>query len=291
MRIAYYPGCTLKTKALAFEISTLAVMKELGWEVVELGRWNCCGTVYSLAGDDLIHQVAPIRNLIRVKEAGFQKVLALCSFCYHTLKRANAFFKADEQKRLRLSNFLDDETLTYDGSVETVHLLTLLKQDVTFDSLKKKVVRPLAGLRIVPFYGCTLLRPAEVAIDNVERPQIMESLLRAIGADIISDPYRTECCGSFQTVSNPDFVIECSKDIISSAVRRGGDLLALSCPLCDFNLGRRQFDISVREPGFKGVPTVYFSQLLSLALGLDEKKCGWDHNYIDPRPKLAERGL
>ncbi|MDQ7780486.1 MAG: CoB--CoM heterodisulfide reductase iron-sulfur subunit B family protein [Planctomycetota bacterium] len=291
MKIAYYPGCTLKTKGLAFEISALAVLKKLDWEVAELPRWNCCGTVYSLAGDDLIHQVAPIRNLIRVKETGARRVLTLCSFCYHTLKRANAFFKADEQKRQRLSNYLDDESVGYEGEVETIHLLTLLKDEIGFETLRAKVARPLAGLRVVPYYGCTLLRPAEVAIDDPERPTIMESLLRALGADVADDPYRTECCGSFQTVSNPEFVLEASKNILASAARRKADLIALSCPLCDFNLGRRQFDIATREPGFNKIPTVYFSQLLALALGLGEKECAWEHNYIDPRPALGARGL
>jgi heterodisulfide reductase subunit B len=291
MKIAYYPGCTLKTKGLALEISTLAAMRKLNCEVVELPRWNCCGTVYSLAGDDLIHQVAPIRNLIRVKETGARRVLTLCSFCYHTLKRANEFFKADEQKRRRLSNYLDDESVHYEGDVETIHLLTLLKNEIGFETIRGKVNRPVTGLRVVPYYGCTLLRPTEVAIDDSERPTIMESLFRALGAEVADDPYRTECCGSFQTVSNPEFVLEASKNILASAARRKGDVIALTCPLCDFNLGRRQLDITAREPGLKKITTVYFSQLLALALGLGEKECAWEHNYIDPRPALAAKGL
>ena len=53
MKIGYYPGCTLKTKAKALEDSALAALEALGMEVEELERWNCCGTVYSLAEDDL----------------------------------------------------------------------------------------------------------------------------------------------------------------------------------------------------------------------------------------------
>ena len=68
LRLPYYPGCTLKTAASIFEISAMACAKELGMELVEIPRWNCCGTVFSLTDDDLIHHVAPIRNLIRVQE-------------------------------------------------------------------------------------------------------------------------------------------------------------------------------------------------------------------------------
>ena len=76
MKLSYYPGCTLKNHAKNFEESTLCSLKHLGVEVEELSRWNCCGTVFSLATDDLIHHVAPIRNLIRVKEANTDTVMA-----------------------------------------------------------------------------------------------------------------------------------------------------------------------------------------------------------------------
>jgi heterodisulfide reductase subunit B len=66
MDLSYYPGCTLKTKAKNFEDSAIASMAILGVNLVELPRWNCCGTVYSLAEDDLIHHVAAVRTLVRV---------------------------------------------------------------------------------------------------------------------------------------------------------------------------------------------------------------------------------
>jgi heterodisulfide reductase subunit B len=95
MKISYYPGCTLKTNAKNFEDSTLCSLKALGIEVEEIDRWNCCGTVFSLATDDLIHHVAPIRNLIRTKQAGSDAVMTLCAMCYNTLKRANEKVKSD----------------------------------------------------------------------------------------------------------------------------------------------------------------------------------------------------
>ena len=66
MKLAYYPGCTLKTKASNLEVAAMEALKKLDVEFEELERWNCCGAVFSLADDDLIHHVAPIRNLIRV---------------------------------------------------------------------------------------------------------------------------------------------------------------------------------------------------------------------------------
>ena len=39
-----------------------------------------------------------------------------------------------------------------------------------FAALKKKVKKPLKGLKIMPYYGCMMLRPREVAIDDSEEP-------------------------------------------------------------------------------------------------------------------------
>jgi len=97
-------------------------MEVLGSRLEEIPRWNCCGAVYSLADDDLIHQVAPVRNLIRVKEQGKNEVVTLCSFCLNTLKRANLLMKEDAEKRGTLNSFMDEE-MDYGAEVEVVHLL------------------------------------------------------------------------------------------------------------------------------------------------------------------------
>ena len=98
MEIPYYPGCTLKSTAQNFEDTTLAVSEALGINLIELPRWNCCGTVYSLASDDLMHHLAPIRNLIRVQEMGCNEVTTLCSMCYNTLEQANQLVRNDPEK-------------------------------------------------------------------------------------------------------------------------------------------------------------------------------------------------
>ena len=75
MDLSYYPGCTLKTKAKGLEDSAIASLKVLGINLMELPRWNCCGVTYSLADDDLVHHLAPVRNLIRAMEQGAKKGL------------------------------------------------------------------------------------------------------------------------------------------------------------------------------------------------------------------------
>ena len=41
MKISYYPGCTLKTKAKNLDSAAVASLEALGIEVEEIDRWNC----------------------------------------------------------------------------------------------------------------------------------------------------------------------------------------------------------------------------------------------------------
>ncbi len=93
MKISSYPGCTLKSKAKNLDRAATASLEALGVEVHEIDRWNCCGAVHSLTADDLIHQVGPVRNLVRAKRAGASRLVTLCSMCYNTLARANRIIK------------------------------------------------------------------------------------------------------------------------------------------------------------------------------------------------------
>ena len=291
MKISYFPGCTLKTMAKNFEDSALASLSSLDIEMKEFKRWNCCGTVYSLTSDDLIHQVAPIRNLIRVKEEKDTRVVTLCSMCYNTLKRANKLVKEDSEKLDKLNNLMDREDVKYNGEVEVLHLLEILKNEVGFSQIAKKIKIPLKGLKVAPYYGCLLLRPPEVGIDDPERPTILKDFLGSVGAKAIDYPYETECCASYHTVVNVDLVVERAYDILNSAINRGAEAIVLSCPLCGFNLDNRQKEIKEKFSDFKGIPIFYFTQLLALSLGLDEKVCRFELNFVDPRPLLKSKHL
>ncbi len=289
MQLAYYPGCTLKTKARNLEDPAVASLEALGFRLDEIDRWNCCGAVYSLADDDLIHQVAPVRNLIRVREQGNDRVVTLCSFCLNSLKRANLLMKGDAGKRDTLNMFMDEEP-DYSGEVKVLHLLEVLRDDIGWEALAGKVKKPLRGLKLAPYYGCTLLRPREVAIDDVENPTVLQQFLGALGATPVDFPESTRCCGSYQVVSNPGDIPGYARDILRSAASQGAEGLVLTCPLCDYDLGKGQEEL-VKKEGFGGMPLFYFTQLLALALGLDPGVSHFELNYGSPEAFLRERGL
>ncbi len=288
MKISYYPGCTLKTKARNLEQTALAALDALDIEVEELERWNCCGAVFSLSDDDLIHQVAPVRDLIRAKDAGADQVMTLCSQCYNVLARANRLMREDEEKRKTLNLFMDEET-DYHGELEVVHYLDLLRTEVGWDKLRDKVKVPLEGLKVAPFYGCALLRPYEVGVGGEESsPTILQDFLTALGATPVDFPLMQECCGSYQILANPEQGLERSGSVLRSAQQRGADAMVLSCPLCEYNLGKKQEDIRARSEALQPLPVYYFTQLLAVALGLDPNHYHFELN-MDGAQALLEQ--
>jgi heterodisulfide reductase subunit B len=273
LRLPYYPGCTLKTAASIFETSALACAEALGMDLVEIPRWNCCGTVFSLTDDDLIHHVGPIRNLIRVQEMNRLGVLddenrlvTLCSMCFNTLKRASLMARDRPDSLKTLNGFMSLEE-DYNGDVEVVHFLELLR-DLGPEEIAGKVKRPLEGLRVAPYYGCTLLKPKEVGIDDAEEPTIQSDIFTALGAGVVRHPHMRLCCGSYQTMGEQDAVVRLAHDILESARMSGAHVVATSCPLCAFNLDSRQAQVKEAYPGFEEIPVVYFTQLVARALGL-----------------------
>ena len=272
MKLHYYPGCTLKANARHFEESALLALRTLGFELVELARWNCCGTVFSLATDNTMFHLAPIRNLLRAREEGHDQLFTLCSMCYNTLKRANCLFNENAEKKDKVRNIMYEEALQYDGRTEVLHLLSFLRDTVGFQNLKEKIGEGLKGLKLAAYYGCMLLRPDGVGVDDAENPSVFENLIAALGAEAVPFALRGECCGSYQTAQQPEIVGERTFILIDAARRAGADALVVSCPLCAFNLDHRQAMAARLHSQFEFLPILYVTECLCLAMGLEFKE-------------------
>ena len=286
MKIPYYPGCTLNTVASAFDASAKASASVIGFEMAELKEWNCCGATFPLTPDNIIALTAPAKVLSNARKEG-DTLTTLCSVCYNVLKRTNKVIRDDKEKREIINGFMEDE---YDGSLNIVHYLEVLRDSFGFDKVKEAVKRPLNSIKAGAYYGCMLLRPFEdMGIDNAEGPTIIEDLLKALGADPVDFPNKIECCGAHMAMNKPDIVERLSGNVITSAVENGAELIVTSCPLCQYNLEKSQARLIEDTAGFTPVPIVYFTQLLGLALGQDEATLSFDKNEYDARPLLKAK--
>jgi heterodisulfide reductase subunit B len=275
LKIPYFPGCTLSTKAKNYDRSGRAVAATLGLELDELDEWQCCGATFPLVVDDAMALIAPTRVLYQAQQAG-ECVVTLCAICFNVLRRSQALLRRDPAMLERINWFTEQ---AYSG-VRVVHLLEVLRDEVGWQGLAERVKQPLAGLRAAPYYGCLLLRPHdEIGLDDPENPAILHDLLRALGAEPVDFPFNVECCGAYLTVKKPQISDHLSAKVVASARERGADVVVTACPLCQFNLDYAQRDTGGGCTGDE-IPVLYFTQLMALALGLPEEDVGLEGHYV-----------
>lgn len=269
MGIPYFPGCTLALRAKEFDASGRAVAAELGFPLEELPDWQCCGATFPLASDNSLALIAPTRVLVQAEQTGSDRVTTLCAICYNVLKRTEVALRRHPEQLDRINWFISTDATTegqtYTGAVRVVHLLELLRDDLGWENLKRKVSRPLAGARIAPYYGCLLLRPqSEIGLDNPDAPTILSDLITAMGGVPAEFPFQSECCGSYLAVNRPEVPSALSRNILDSARKHGAQAVVTVCPLCRYNLQTSSSPVSRSE-----MPVLYFTELLATALGLD----------------------
>ena len=260
MTYSYFPGCTLKNKATDLDHYARISAEALGFTLEEIPEWQCCGGVYPMAQDEIVTRLSSVRAL-KAAEDRNQHLVPLCSACHNVIKQVNNDMQTNEYISSHVNNYLGKEE-TYHGNVQVLHYLEVLRDEVGFDELAKKVVNPLKGKKIGAYYGCLLLRPSRVLqMDNPENPQIMEDFICAIGAEPVIYAQRNECCGGYLTMEDKSIPERRAAAIKQNALDSGADMLITACPLCLYNLTRN---------GGEAVPVKYFTELLAEALGLKE---------------------
>lgn len=259
MTYSYYPGCTLKTKAKDLDKYARLSAQALGIELQELEDWQCCGGVFTIGRNDVATKLSSVRALNQAKEKG-QDLVTMCSACHNVIKQVNNVMKTDTQIAAKVNRYLklNEE---YNGETNVIHYLELLRDKVGFDEIRKKVVNPLNGMKIAPYYGCLLLRPSKVMqMDDPENPTILEDFIKALGAEPVKYSMRNECCGGYITVENNEIAKKKANAVLENAVNCGAEAVITACPLCLYNLDKNATDYDI--------PVKYFTEILAEALGV-----------------------
>ena len=260
MKVSYFPGCTLKTKAKILDVYARKCAEALGVTLEEIENWQCCGGVFTTSTDEIATKLSSVRALMSAKEKN-QPLISVCSACHNVLKQTNAQIKDEANGVARaVNNYIAPDE--YHGETEVIHYLELLRDVIGFDKIKEKVVNPLTGKKIAAYYGCLLLRPGKIlAMDDVENPTIMEDFIRALGAEPVIYSYRNECCGGYIALESKDLAKAKSSRVIDNAKKCGAEAIVTACPLCKYNLEKN---------GASDLPVVYLTELLATALGIKE---------------------
>ena len=259
MKVSYFPGCTLKTKAKDLDLYAYKSAEALGVTLEEIENWQCCGGVFTTANDEVATKLSSVRALKAAGEKE-QPLVTVCSACHNVIKQTNHAMQTNKDFADKVNRYMAADG-GYNGETNVYHYLEMLRDLVGFDTLKEKVVNALKGKKIAAYYGCLLLRPNSVMkMDDPENPTIMEDFIKALGADAVVYAKRNECCGGYIAMESPDTAKKNSLGVIENAKAAGAEMIITACPLCKYNLVKSGADI----------PVVYFTELLAEALGVKE---------------------
>lgn len=279
--MAYYPGCALHGTAKEYDQSSRAVCRELGIELEEPYDWNCCGASSAHALDQELALLLPARNLKIIAGQNLDVIIP-CAACFSRIKTCAHTLKNDSAMRARIAAQLN---FSFDLQTKVYHLLEFLVSEIGLEKIKRHLKKPFAGLPLVCYYGCLLVRPHNITqLDDKENPEFLDQLMSLIGGSPRDWPYKTECCGAFLSLSQDKLVEQLVDKMITSAKEAGAQAIVTACPLCQANL-------EMRQGRYTKFPVFYFTELLGLAFGLKEITVSLKKHLIDTTQLLKEAKL
>ncbi len=287
-RVAYYSGCSLHSVGREFEISTQAVCKHLGVELIEPENWICCGASSVHRRSHFVATLLPMKNLALVEKSGLDHLSLPCAACFAMFKRANYEINRDPQLKEEIEKEIG---YSYAGGVEISSLLDTFLGRVGLDEIAGRVKQPLKGLKVACYYGCLLTRPSDVTkAEHPEYPVSLDRLMETLGAEPLDWSYKTECCGASMAVTQTPIALRLIQDILANAKKAGAEAIVVACPMCQGNLDTRQAAISAKGEKYY-MPILYFTQLMGLAMGIDLQDLRLRSHLATPLLLLRRKGI
>ncbi len=290
-KYAYYPGCLASLSQKELDSSTRAIAEKLEIELVEMPSVTCCG-----AGD--IHEAKPdyylhisARILGQAHKSGCDTILTICNVCTLNLRQAKKALDEDPALMARINDNLKEVgAATYEGGVDVRHLLWEVSAGDGFEKFKSISAKSLEGLKVAPFYGCQILRPAKIlGFENSDRPESLERLIEACGAEAIDYPAKVKCCGFPIVLAREDVALGELVLPLAQAIDAGADVIVTPCPLCHLSLDAWQRKAAAFSGREFGIPILHLSQLLGAAAGIEESELKFKRHVTRLSPEIKAK--
>ena len=290
MEIGYFPGCTLHASSRLYDVQTKEVLEELGIDLRELDDWNCCGATSASKTDDFLAIALPARNLGIADASGLSELVIPCSACYSRMLVAQNRMASDEKLKAEINEELSTKVK---GDVKIRSILEVILPKVESGELAEKVTQKLKGLKPVCYYGCLQTRfPVDIPVpDDVENPQGMEMILKALGVKALDWSYKTDCCGASAAVNDAETAVRLMSRIYKDAVARGANCFVTTCPMCQLNMDAYQNDVGEFCGMEERLPVYFITELVGVAMNKPIKELQIDRHFVDAVGLLKELDL
>jgi len=252
------------------------MFEKIDVEVVLLEETTCCGGNTIDEENRKLSYAINARNIALAEREGLD-MLVSCNTCYMVIAKAKRALDTNKKLRDEINALLKEEGLEYRGTSRIYHLLDFFRDVVGYDRIRKAVKRPLKGWKVAAYYGCHVLYPKEIAVDNSDNPSSLQEILKALGAEVI-DEYegKDACCGYHSFFTDKSMTLKKLNRILGGVKKVGADIVATPCPLCF-----KSFDIyqtNMENP--PKVPSSFLPEIMAYAFGIDKEKAGLAHHLI-----------
>ncbi len=291
MKYAFYPGCVSRGGCPELYPAAKLICQRLGIELQEMPGASCTGAGVLQEKNRLLGDVLNARTFAMSEALGLP-IMTICSTCQGVMSQANFRMVKDPEYLAQINEQLAEEGLEYKGTATPKHLLWILLEDFGLDNLTPLITRPLAGIRLAPFYGCYIVRPTD-ALDfenNPERMSSLERLIEILGATVVDFSGKTRCCGfPILTINEKNSVAMVAKHT-SEVKDLGADAMVTPCPLCHLNLDAYQPKASAQVQRPIDMPILHMPQAIGLAMGVRPEDLGLQRHIVNTKPLITKLG-
>jgi heterodisulfide reductase subunit B2 len=290
MEIAYYPGCSLHASSELYDIQCKLVFNNLGLELREIEDWNCCGATGASKTNEFLSIALPARNLGIADATGLSEIVIPCSSCYSRTLVSQKRLASDAVLKDSINAELGRKIV---GTIKVSSILEVLRPKVISGEIAGKAVKKLIGLKPACYYGCLMTRfPIDIEVpDNVENPQGMEIVCKALGAEPIDWSYKTDCCGASAAYNDAEQAQLLMSRIFKDATARGANCIVTTCPLCQMNVDACQDEVIGKYEIDKRLPVYFITELIGVSMGIDPVAMQVDRHFVDAMGLLKELNL
>jgi heterodisulfide reductase subunit B len=290
MELAYYPGCSLHASSELYDIQNKMVFKQLGLELKEIDDWNCCGATSASKTNDFLSIALPARNLGIADASGLSDIVIPCSSCYSRMLVSQKRLAEDPALKEIINAELSKKI---EGKIRILSILEVLVPKAESGEIAEKITKKLEGLKPACYYGCLLTRfPSDIPVpDDVENPQGMEKVCKALGAEPLDWGYKTDCCGASAAVNDAEQSLLLMSRILKDAVARRANCFVTTCPMCQMNMDAYQDAVGERYGIDKRLPVYFITELLGVAMGMNPRELQIDRHFVNAMGLLKELKL
>lgn len=286
LKVTVYWGCKIPASQYAYELSVRQVLPRFGVELVDLMGGSCCGGPMRSI-NNLATMYLSARNLALAHTNRSEGLLVPCNECHYMLTETKYRIENDDETAEHMSKLLSEEELTYSPSLRIWHVVDLLHDHITVETIRAAIEKPLKGYRFAVHPGCQIIRPSEIGrVDHPENPRKLDALVEALGAETIDYTEKLDCCGAALIYSHEEAALSLAGSKLKTLGAHKIDGFVDTCPYCHMMYDTKQEAAAATIGGKLSIPVFYYTQLLGIALRIAPQKLGLQLNQSNLPPSL-----